>query len=62
MNIYSPGIYLVDLYFGDGYHFYECLYDALSFTIVETDVFQSGISAKPEWNKIFFSDMEIKTI
>ena len=62
MNIYSPGTYLIDLYFGDGYHFYECLYDALSFTIVETDVFKSGITAKPEWNKIFFEDMEIKTI
>ncbi|HMK28002.1 MAG TPA: ABC transporter ATP-binding protein [Chitinophagaceae bacterium] len=62
MNIYSPGTYFIDLYFGDGYHFYECLYDALSFTIVETDVFKSGTTVKPEWNKIFFSDMEIKTI
>lgn len=61
LNIYSPGRYLVDLYFGDQLHFYECLYDALEFTIPPYDIFHSGREPLPEWNKIFIGKMDIHT-
>jgi hypothetical protein len=58
-NIYTPGKYLVDLYFGDQYHFYECLYDAFEFHVTEHDVYSAGIELKPEWNRIFIPNIEI---
>jgi lipopolysaccharide transport system ATP-binding protein len=60
-NIYTPGRYFVDLYFGDQYHFYECLYDAFEFNVLQHDVYKSGIELKPEWNRIFVSKIEINT-
>jgi len=59
LNIFAPGKYLVDLYFGDQFRFYECLYDAFQFTVSPTDVYQTGIELKPEWNRIFISNIKI---
>lgn len=59
LNVFAPGRYLVDLYLGDQYHFYECLYDAVHFTVTEADVYESGIMMKPEWNAIFVPNIQI---
>jgi lipopolysaccharide transport system ATP-binding protein len=59
LNVYTPGRYLVDLYFGDQYHFYECLYDAFEFRVMSHDVYSAGIELKPEWNRIFILNIEI---
>lgn len=58
-NIYMPGKYFVDLYLGDQVHYFECLYDAFTFTVLPHDVFNSGEELRPEWNKIFISNMDI---
>lgn len=60
LNIFTPGKYLVDLYFGDQFRFYECLYDAFQFTVSHADVYQTGIELKPEWNRIFIKDIQIQ--
>jgi hypothetical protein len=59
MNLYKPCRYLVDLYFGDGYHFYECLYNAFEFSIPENDVYDSGVNLSPQWNTIFIPHLDI---
>jgi len=59
MNIYAPGRYYVDLYMGDSYHFYECLYDAFEFTVKQQDIFLSGVEPDPVWNKVYFPNMDI---
>jgi len=58
-NIYMPGKYFVDLYLGDQVHYFECLYDAFTFTVLPHDVFNSGEELRPEWNKIFINNMDI---
>jgi lipopolysaccharide transport system ATP-binding protein len=60
-NIYTPGKYLVDLYLGDQYRFYECLYDAFQFNVLPHDVYESGTELRPEWNKIFIPNIQITT-
>ena len=62
LNIFTPGKYFVDLYFGDQFKFYECLYDAFQFTILNTDIYQTGIELKPEWNRIFIKNIQIKQV
>lgn len=59
LNIYKPGKYTVNLYMGDQFHFYECLYDAFEFTINPHDVFSSGTNMLPEWNTIYVPKMKI---
>ncbi|MFL5787229.1 MAG: ABC transporter ATP-binding protein [Flavisolibacter sp.] len=59
LNIFKPGKYSVNLYFGDNYHYYECLYDAFQFTIAESDVYNSGVLMDAEWNKIFAPRIDI---
>lgn len=53
LNIFRPGKYRVNLYFGDNHHFYECLYDAFEFYVQETDVYHSGNIMSAEWNSIY---------
>ncbi len=59
LNLYAPGSYHVNLYFGDVQHYYECLYDAFSFTIEETDVYGSGHLMEAEWNRIYVPQIDI---
>lgn len=60
LNIFAPGKYFVDLYLGDQFHFYECLYDAFEFNVQLHDIYNSGFTLSPEWNKIYFSQLDIK--
>lgn len=59
MNLFKPCKYRVDLYFGDGVHFYECLYNAFEFTVTENDVYNSGVALNPQWNSIFIPNLDI---
>lgn len=59
LNLYKPGRYTVNLYFGDAFHFYETLYDAISFEVLATDIYGSGILPDPAWNLMFFPGMDI---
>jgi lipopolysaccharide transport system ATP-binding protein len=59
LNLFAPGKYLVDLYLGDQYHFYECLYDAFQFQVPYYDVYQTGVELRPEWNRIFVKNIQI---
>ncbi|MGZ8544109.1 MAG: ABC transporter ATP-binding protein [Flavisolibacter sp.] len=59
LNLYAPGTYHVNLYFGDVQHYYECLYDAFSFTIEETDVYGTGNLMEAEWNRIYIPQIDI---
>ena len=58
LNLYRPGKYRVNLYFGDHYHFYENLYDAFEFTVPETDVYHTGNPMAPEWNQIYIPKID----
>ena len=62
LNIFRPGNYYVNLYFGDYYNFYECLYDAFKFTIIEDDVYKSTNTPDPTWNTIFIAGLDIYSI
>ena len=55
LNIYKPGRYYIDLYMGDPYHFYECLYDCFYFTVEPTDVYHSGNLPDPQFNLLFYN-------
>lgn len=59
LNIYRPGRYSINLYFGDAFHFYETLYDAIWFEVPATDIYGSGILPDPAWNMMFFPGMDI---
>ncbi len=59
LNIYRPGKYRVNLYFGDHYHFREHLYDAFEFTVLEKDVYESDRILNPTINQIFVPGMQI---
>jgi lipopolysaccharide transport system ATP-binding protein len=59
LNLYKPGRYSANLYFGDAYHFYETLYDAISFEVLPTDIYGSGVLPDPAWNLMFFPGMDI---
>lgn len=59
LNLFRPGKYRVNLYFGDNYHFYECLYDAFEFTVIESDVYHSGHAMEAEWNQIYVPKIDI---
>src|SRR4030095_9083083 len=61
LNIFSPGKYYVDLFFGDPHQFYECLYNSFEFTIIQDDVDKSGILLNPALNKIYIDNVTIKT-
>lgn len=61
LNIFRPGKYVVDLFFGDNQHFYECLYNCFEFTIPEYDVYNTGLILNAEFNKIYIEHMTIKT-
>lgn len=58
LNIFAPGTYRVDLYLGDNIYLYECLYDAFEFTIELNDVYTSGKTMSPEWNKIVIPSID----
>lgn len=58
-NIYKPGSYYVDLYMGDDYHFYECLYNCFSFSITPSDIYDSGLLPDPQFN-LLFCNIQIK--
>lgn len=61
LNLFAPGTYRVDLYFGDTNYLYECLYDAFEFTIAMNDVYNSGRNMSAEWNKIFIPGIDFTT-
>jgi lipopolysaccharide transport system ATP-binding protein len=59
LNLYAPGKYSVNLYFGDSHQFYECLYDSFQFIVEESDVYGSGTLLEAEWNKIYVPQIDI---
>ena len=59
LNLYRPGTYSINLYFGDAFHFYETLYDAVRFEVPATDLYGSGILPDPAWNLVHFPGIDI---
>jgi hypothetical protein len=59
LNVFQPGVYTVNLYFGDNVNFYETLYDAFQFSIELSDVYSTGNTMRPEWNKIWLKNIKI---
>jgi len=50
--IYKPGIYFVNIYFGDSSGDYEILNNVLSINVESTDVFNTGRPLEEEYNRI----------
>jgi lipopolysaccharide transport system ATP-binding protein len=59
LNVFQPGVYTVNLYFGDNVNFYETLYDAFQFSVELSDVYSTGNTMRPEWNKIWLKNIKI---
>lgn len=59
-NIFAPGKYSVDLFFGDVHQFYECLYNCFEFIVSENDIYKTGILLNPELNKLYIENVTIK--
>ena len=62
-NIFRPGRYFVNLYFGDSSsNFYELLYDAFSFQVNHENVYNSDRLLNPEWNSLYIPNISIVAI
>jgi lipopolysaccharide transport system ATP-binding protein len=48
-----PGVYSLDLYLGDSYRDYDAIFDAISFDVIEADVFGSGKIPPADCGSVF---------
>jgi lipopolysaccharide transport system ATP-binding protein len=60
--LFANGDYWINLYFGDDGPNYECLENAIKFSVLGEDVFGSGRILDKTWNKIYHSKISIKSI
>lgn len=58
-KIFGHGVYFVNLYFGDEDMDYEIFQDAFTFTLQESDVYNSGKILDKNWNKLYDDTISI---
>jgi lipopolysaccharide transport system ATP-binding protein len=60
--LFALGDYWINLYFGDQGPNYESLENAIKFKLMGEDVFGSGRTLDPTWNKIAHKNITIRTL
>ncbi|EAY28513.1 ABC transporter ATP-binding protein [Microscilla marina] len=60
--LYGDGNYSLDLYLGDQQHIFDVILDALSFRLIPTDVYKSGVLPKTYFNHYYQPDLTITCV
>ena len=62
LNIYRPGKYFVDLYYGDSEDNYDTILEAFSFVLAESDFYNTGKILNPKLNLLAVPDVKFELI